>query len=477
MTNELWKNSIIDLINGYKKKHFSPYEVAIETINNINKLNIKLNAFVHFDEADVLEQATLSTSRYVKNNMIGPLDGIPISIKDLIITKNLPTTRGSFISSLPINSDLDAPVVKRLKENGAVILGKTASPEFGHKGTTQSLRFGNTNNPWNLSLNSGGSSGGAAAAVAAGMGPAAIGTDGGGSIRIPCSFCGVFGHKPTFGRIPAYPISPFGTIANLGPITRTVKDGALLMNCITGPDISDWNSLPEEKVDYGLYERDLKKNIKVGYSSFWGMDKFFDISLMDNEVSNKIREISTLLSKNGIQMEEELKIEWPNNPLEIFMVMWQAGAANLSRKIHESDFNKMEQTFLDFIEKGKTFSMFDLMDAEEKRAENAVYMKSIFSKVDVLIGPTLPVFAFDSSKNVPEKFSKNDLFSWLPFTYPFNLTKNPACNINVAFSHSGLPIGMQIVSDIYQDKTCFELAYFCEQLLTGINNKWPEICS
>ena len=126
----------------------------------------------------------------------------------------MPTNRGSLTSSLPVNSDIDAPVVKKLKQKGAIILGKTASPEFGHKGTTQSLKHGTTNNPWNISLNTGGSSGGSCAAVAAGLGPASIGTDGGGSIRIPCGFCGLFGHKPTFGKIPAYPISPFGTIAN-----------------------------------------------------------------------------------------------------------------------------------------------------------------------------------------------------------------------------------------------------------------------
>ena len=177
-----------------------------------------------------------------------------------MVTKDLPTIRGSLTSSLPKNSDFDAPVVRMLKDQGAIILGKTTTPEFGHKGTTQSARFGNTNNPWNISLNAGGSSGGSCAAVAAGFGPASIGTDGGGSIRIPASFCGVFGHKPTFGKIPAYPISPFGTIANVGPITKTVKDAAIIMNCIAHPDEKDWHSLPDDKTDYCLQDEDLKKN-------------------------------------------------------------------------------------------------------------------------------------------------------------------------------------------------------------------------
>ena len=215
MKQELWKCSILDILKGYKEKLFSPLELAKEIINKINKDNTKINAYVFFDEEVILEQATISTLNYEKNLLRGSLEGVPISIKDLIVTKNMPTNRGTLTSSLSSKSDYDAPVVKKLKQQGAIIIGKTASPEFGHKGTTQSLKYGNTNNPWNLDLNAGGSSGGSSAAVAGGLGPASIGTDGGGSIRIPCSFCGLFGHKPTFGRIPAYPITPICTIANL----------------------------------------------------------------------------------------------------------------------------------------------------------------------------------------------------------------------------------------------------------------------
>ena len=180
MTKELYKHSIIELIKGYQEKSFSPLEVAEEIIKKINSQNEKLNAFVYFDEEYVLQQAASSNVKYYNNQARGYLEGIPISIKDLIVTNNMPTNRGSLTSSLPAHSDFDAPVVKKLKEKGAIILGKTASPEFGHKGTTQSLKHGTTNNPWNISLNTGGSSGGSCAAVAAGLGPASIGTDGGG---------------------------------------------------------------------------------------------------------------------------------------------------------------------------------------------------------------------------------------------------------------------------------------------------------
>ena len=472
MKQELWKCSILDILKGYKEKLFSPLELAKEIINKINQDNTKINAYVFFDEEVILEQATISTLNYEKNLSRGSLEGVPISIKDLIVTKNMPTNRGTLTSSLSSQSEYDAPVVKKLKQQGAIILGKTASPEFGHKGTTQSLKYGNTNNPWNLDLNAGGSSGGSSAAVAGGLGPASIGTDGGGSIRIPCSFCGLFGHKPTFGRIPAYPISPFGTIANLGPISRTVKDSGLIMNAIANLDIQDWHSLPNEKQDYTSYDSDLKKKYKIGYSKFWGMDKYFDTNLMESEVLQKIEESIRSLKKSGLEILEIDSINWTHNPLDVFLVMWQSGAANLARKISLKDSYNLEPSFSNFVEKGKQYTMFDFMDAEAKRSENALHLKKIFRNVDVIVGPTLPVLPFNSGQNVPEGFNEEQLFSWLPFTYPFNLTKNPASTINVNFSNSGLPIGLQIVADIYKDKTCFELAYFIEQTM-GLTDIWP----
>ena len=189
---------------------------------------------------------------------------------------------------------------------------------------------------------------------------------------------------------------------------------------------------------------------------------------------NVFEETISVLSRHGLQIKERNFIEWPHNPLEIFMVMWQAGAANLARKINKNDFDKMEPSFLNFIEKGNQYSMFDLMDAEAKRAENAMHMKKVFSEIDALIGPTLPVLPFNTDNNVPKGFPDDDLFSWLPFTYPFNLTKNPACNVNANFSNSGLPIGIQIVADIYKDKTCYELAFFLEQVMK-LTDKWPNL--
>ena len=265
MKNELYKLSAVDLLSMYKTRKTNPLEVSLEIIRQLENKNSQYNAFVCFDKEKILQQAKLSSERWSSGKVKGILDGVPISIKDLLVTKDYPTRRGSFIESLPITSDKDAPVVKKILEQGGIVLGKTTTPEFGHKGTTQSKRYGATLNPWNTELNSGGSSGGSASAVAAGMGPLSIGTDGGGSVRIPCSFCGLFGHKPTFGRVPAYPISPFGTVANIGPITRTVEDGGLLMNVIAKPDKDDWYSLPYDKVNYNEFDFNDIKNLKINY--------------------------------------------------------------------------------------------------------------------------------------------------------------------------------------------------------------------
>ena len=197
---------------------------------------------------------------------MGTLEGVPTTIKDLILTKGWPTLRGSRTVNPDQPWDVDAPVTARLREAGAVLLGKTTTPEFGCKGETNSPATGITRNPWNLNKTPGGSSGGTAAAVAAGLGPIGVGTDGAGSVRIPAAFCGNFGLKPSFGRVPAYPLSPFGSVAHLGPHTMSVQDAALMMNVMKRPDARDWTSLPEDNVDYTVGLNDGIRGLRIADS-------------------------------------------------------------------------------------------------------------------------------------------------------------------------------------------------------------------
>ena len=270
MKNELCSLSATDLIRAYARKQLSPVEVTQAVLDRIERLNPVLNAFCLLDSDASLKAAKQSEKRWAKGAPQGLLDGVPVSIKDLLLTRGWPTLRGSKTVDPKGPWNDDAPAVARLREHGAVLLGKTTTPEFGWKGVTDSPLTGITRNPWNPKLTPGGSSGGGAAAVAAGMGPLTVGTDGGGSIRIPCAFTGLFGLKPSFGRVPAWPLSPMGTVAHVGPMTRTVADAALMMNVLSLPDMRDWHGLPHDGRDYRIGLDDGVKGLRIAYSADLG---------------------------------------------------------------------------------------------------------------------------------------------------------------------------------------------------------------
>ena len=250
MTDNLSLAAASELLTLYREKRVSPVAAVEACLKRIAAENGIVNAYCLVDEAGALKAARNSEARWAKGAPRGALDGVPVSIKDLILTKGWPTLRGSktIAADQPWNDD--APVCARLKDQGAITIGKTTTPEFGWKGVTDNLLTGITRNPFDPSKTPGGSSGGAAVAVACGMGPFAIGTDGGGSIRIPAGFTGIFGLKPSYGRVPAWPPSIFGTLAHIGPLTRTVTDAALLLNAISAPDWRDWSALPAKTQDF-----------------------------------------------------------------------------------------------------------------------------------------------------------------------------------------------------------------------------------
>ena len=237
--------SATELLDLYRARALSPVEATRACLHRIARLNPRLNAFRMVDEEGAMLAAHASEERWSRSEPIGLLDGIPATVKDLLLTKGWATLRGSRTIDPNQRWEEDAPSVARLREAGAVLLGKTTTPEFGWKGVTDSPLTGITRNPWNPAMTPGGSSGGAAVAAACGMGALHLGTDGGGSIRIPAGFTGIFGFKQSFGRVPAYPPSPFGTLAHVGPMTRTVADAALMLTVISRHDARDWYALPD----------------------------------------------------------------------------------------------------------------------------------------------------------------------------------------------------------------------------------------
>src|SRR5512135_1329277 len=249
MSSDLLTLSAVELLRLFRSKRASPVEVTRAVLKRIDELNPLLNCFCYL-ASDALAMARDAEARWMKGEPKGALDGVPVTIKDLLLTRGWPTLRGSRTVDPKGPWNDDAPAVARLREAGAVLIGKTTTPEFGWKGSTDSPLTGITRNPWDKTKTPGGSSGGSSAALAARFCPLALGTDGGGSIRIPASFTNTYGLKPSFGRVAAYPLSPFGTVAHVGPMSRTVKDSAMLMNIIANPDARDWFNLPYEPTDY-----------------------------------------------------------------------------------------------------------------------------------------------------------------------------------------------------------------------------------
>jgi aspartyl-tRNA(Asn)/glutamyl-tRNA(Gln) amidotransferase subunit A len=442
MSNDLCSLSATALLEGYRTHRISPLEVARAVLKRIDAANPVLNAFNLVSET-VEEDAKASQARWMKGQPRGLLDGVPTSIKDIILTKGWPTLRGSKTIDPKGPWNDDAPATARLREHGALLLGKTTTPEFGWKGVTDGPLTGITRNPWNPQKTPGGSSGGAAAAVAAGMGALAVGTDGGGSIRIPCSFTGLFGIKPSFGRVPAWPLSPFGTVAHVGPITRSVQDAALMLNVLALPDARDWMALPYDALDYRTHLEDGVRGLRIAYSPDLGYAK------VDPEVSALVRKAAKVFEDLGARVEE--KHPGFENPEAIFRAHWFSGAAFLLKSIPEEKKKLIDPGLLEVGSEGAKITAGELLDAQLKRGALGMHMNVFHRDYDLLITPTLSIPAFDAGKEVADSMLQGRWTDWTPFSYPFNLTQQPAASIPCGLTKAGLPVGLHIVGPRYAD--------------------------
>ncbi len=437
----------VELLERYRKHELSPVEVTRAVLERIEKLNPVLNAFCLVSE-QALDDAKTSEQRWLAGQPRGLLDGVPVSIKDLILTKGWPTLRGSKTVDPKGPWNDDAPVTARLREHGAVLVGKTTTPEFGWKGVTDSPLTGITRNPWNPQKTPGGSSGGAVAAVAAGMAPLAVGTDGGGSIRIPCSFTGLFGLKPSFGRVPAWPLSPFGTVAHVGPIARSVADAALMMNVIALPDARDWHALPFEGRDWRTGLEHGIADLRIAWSPDLGYAN------VDAEVASIVKDALRVFTDLGAKVEE--KNPGFENPEPIFRTHWFSGAAFLVNSIPPEKRKRLDPGLLEIAEQGMKVTAAEILDAQMKRGALGTHMNLFHRDYDLLVTPTLAVAAFDVGREFPE--GKKRWIDWTPFSFPFNLTQQPAASIPCGFTKSGLPVGLHLVGRKYGDASVLRAA-------------------
>jgi aspartyl-tRNA(Asn)/glutamyl-tRNA(Gln) amidotransferase subunit A len=430
-----------------RAKKVSPVEVVDAVLARIERLNPALNCFATVTAEEARDAAIAAEVAVMTGETLGPLHGVPVSIKDLLFTRRVLTTGGSrlFADHVP---EEDAVAVERLKGAGAIIVGKTTTPEFGHKAVTESPLLGITRNPWNPALTSGGSSGGAAVAVATGLGPLAVGTDGGGSIRVPASFCGIYGLKPSFGRVPQAPGFPgWENISHTGPMTRSVRDAALMLDVIAGPDDRDRYSLPATERSFLAACGEGIAGLSVAWSPDLGYAR------VDPEVADLCAAAAERFESFGGHVEV-VSPSW-EDPEEMFRVTVGAETWSVWGDRLESDGDRMDRSFRAFLKFGSTITSPQLLRALRGRHELWTEAQRFLARFDLLITPTVAVPPFEVGKPGLNEINgePSSPLGWMPFCFPFNLTGQPAASVPVGFTRAGLPVGLQIVGRRHADHT------------------------
>jgi aspartyl-tRNA(Asn)/glutamyl-tRNA(Gln) amidotransferase subunit A len=445
-SDELCWMTATELARAIARKKVSPLEVVDAVLARIEKLST-LNAYVTLD-GDGARKAARAAERALtrRSARLGPLHGVPFSVKDLVVTRGVRTTFGT-----PIYRDhvptMDAPVVERLKAAGGIMIGKTNTPTFGWVGITDNLVFGVTRNPWNLDRTPGGSSGGGAAAVAAGLAPLAVGTDGGGSIRKPVAFCGIFGHKPTYGRIPIHPHGASWSFSHVGPMTRTVRDAALMMNVCAGADPRDQYSLPADRVDYVKALGGTVRGLRVAYSDTLGF-----APAVDPEIRAATRAAATVFRKLGCRVET-VNPGWPS-PYECWRTIFLGGiGARLAPYRDRPD--DIDPGLRPIVEEALSMPPTAYVQAWFERNAWAEHTRRFFEKYDLLLSPTVATAAFELGMLYPSTIDGQAVSreASSAFTFAFNMTGEPAASVPCGFTRDGLPIGLQIIGRRFDDAT------------------------
>ncbi|HTV18617.1 MAG TPA: amidase [Polyangiaceae bacterium] len=437
MTDELHRWTASELVLAYRRRKLSPVEVTRAVLDRISRREPELNAFVVLDPEAALADARASEARWSASKPAGLVDGVPVSVKDLLLARGWPTRCGSLTVSSDGPWEIDAPAVARLREHGAVLLGKTTTSEFGLKGRGDSPLSGVTRNPWQPAHTPGGSSAGAVTAVAAGFGPLAVGTDGGGSIRVPSAFTGVVGLKPTFGRVPTSPAAVIGVPPHVGPITRSVRDAALLLNVLSEPDARDPFRLPEAPGDFRDALGRSWKRTRIGVSVTLGHAR------VDPEIVRALERAALVFEDLGASVEaEDPPIASPTATLR---TLFSARAAFTVRSLDDAARAKLDPVVLAAAREGEQLSALDYLAAEAARAALTEKMADYHCRFDLLLTPTTaePAPRLDAAPEPGRDAT--------PFAYPFSLTRQPAISVPVGTTRARLPIGLQIVGRPLED--------------------------
>ena len=438
---------VAQLLEAYRRKAVSPLEVLIDAYRRLDAIIPALNPVSYENRDAALDAARASEARWIRGEPRGSLDGVVTSVKSNVMKNGWPMQRGSRVAS-DAAMTFDSPAVASLERAGAVILCQTTMPEFGWKGVGNSPLTGITRNPHDATRTTGGSSAGAAVLAALGIGHLHLGTDGLGSVRIPSSFSGVFGLKPSFGRVPAYPASPFGILAHLGPMARTVDDAAFMLNALAQPDERDmlaWNTAPP---DFRIALNDGVAGLRIGWSARMGF-----VGGLDPEVEQLCAGAARLFEGLGAHVEEADPGFAYADARHAADMMWQAGAGSLLAGMPEARHSEQDPGFVSAGLAGLGHAAVTLVAAFQARAAIAETMRRFHERYDLLLTPTMPVPAIEAGMDVPSDGSfGTDWVNWSPYTYPFNLTGQPASSVPIGKTASGLPVGLQIVGPARKDQ-------------------------
>lgn len=462
-STDLTTISASGLMDRFSKKELSPVEATRHALQRIEAFNPIVNAFCHVDPEGALTAARESEQRWQNGKPAGILDGVPISIKDLTPVRAMPVRKGSLTTDAA-PAEEDAPFVAHLRAAGAVILGKTTTPEFGWKGVTDSKLTGITRNPWNIAKTPGGSSGGAAAAAALNMGYLHHGTDGGGSIRIPCGFTGTVGIKPTFGWVPQVPPSAMTMLSHMGPIGRSIDDIVRLLKVVSQHDGRDWYANPPGEPVWSADMHSGIAGLKIAFSPDLGYAN------VDPDIAALVEKAVAKLSELGAHVERaDPGFE---DPTDLFNTFWHTGAATILAALSDEQKAQMDPGLVDAARSGMTISAKDYLLADTKRAALGAHMHTFHQTYDLLVTPTLAVTAFDVGQNVPDLDAGRAWTDWTPFSYPFNITQQPAASIPCGRAPNGLPVGLQIVGPKFRDDLVLRAG---QALMQAMPPEFPDV--
>lgn len=450
----------------FRTRQLSPVEYMQSLLERIEALEPRINAFAARDADRALEAAGRAEAKLMAGEGTGRLEGVPATVKDLTITRDMPTQQGSLICKDHQPAE-DAPLVTRLKEAGAIILGKTTTSEFGWTGVSRSPLTGITHNPWRHGMNAGASSAGAGAAAAAGCGPLHQGSDGAGSIRMPAHFCGIFGLKPSFGRVPNYPVSTGDYTSHCGPMTRTVADAALMLEVMAGPHVLDFTTLEAGPAHYGARLRGGIRGRRIAFSPDLGHAR------VDPEVAERTAAAAMRFQELGATVEQ-VRTPWAAEGPALARFFWAAHLTRLKPCLAEWR-SRMDPGLVACIEAARDVTVAEYQLARERKMAYVAAIHRWFAGWDFLLTPAVSVAAFPAERLMPEGWPQHDWdwMSWAEFSYPFNMSWNPAASVPCGFTPAGLPVGLQIVGRRFDDLGVLQAAAAFEALQPWADKRPP----